>query len=301
MDEIKLIIIKIKNKLFSKEIKNNKHLDIHLRIFCIKENYVVKNIKLVWGYQTDEKIIPLENTNKNEKNLIKEWEEINNKTPGLVKGLVLRPEKATHFIINYMGAGSEKTITQPITKKTDLLPNNATDFERVLALTTARLSDLAEAIISPFDIEKTPKQILPWLAWLFSVDDWYLALDTKSQRSLIANSVKTHRKKGTKASIKEALKAFGGSVEVKEWWEEKTKIPALNDYYQFTIYLNINNTESPIFTDKYYQKIKKRVDNLKPVSTNYNLALKANAEYKAGVVVFGYILARLSLFMELKS
>ena len=293
MEEIKIIILKLKKEVFNEE---NTSIDLNLRIFCTQTASSIKEVALYFGYKKDEKIIPYE-----KENCISQWNTLDNKTPGIVEKKLSLPKAATHFIITYKNGEIEKEVTQYIEEQTDLLPSNATAFERVLALTTARLSALSQYIISPFDIEKTPEQTLPWLAWLFSVDDWDPSLDTKSQRNLIINSIKIHRKKGTKASIKEALKAVGDSVEVKEWWEETNMTPTSEeDYYKFKIYLNINNTETATFTDKYYQKIKTRIENLKPVSTNYNLALKANADCKAGVVLLGYTLTRLSLQMELK-
>ncbi len=293
MEEIKLIILKLKKEVFNEE---NTSIDLNLRIFYTQTNSSINDINLYFGCKLDEKII----WNAKE-NCISQWKTLTSNNPGIVEKKLSLPKAATHFIITYKKGEIEKEVTQYIEEQTDLLPSNATAFERVLALTTARLSALSQYIISPFDIEKTPQQTLPWLAWLFSVDDWDPSLDTKTQRNLIINSIKIHRKKGTKASIKEALKAIGDSVEVKEWWEKGMKSPTSEkDYYKFNIYLNINNTETATFTDKYYQKIKKRVDNLKPVSTNYNLALKADADCKAGVVLLGYALTRLSLQMELK-
>lgn len=297
MEDIKLIVIKAAQKLLP---KNTNRLDLDLRIFCTQENCPIKNIKLIWGYQTDESISPLPITNANEKNLIKKWKEINFKDFGILKKTVSMPQTATHFILNYLSDKNEKTLTQRINEKTDLLPNNATDFERVLALTTTRLSDLSEAIISPFDIEKTPKQTLPWLAWLFSVDNWSPFLDTKTQRNLIINSIKLHRKKGTKASIKNALEQIGGPVEIKEWWEENKNPRTKQDRYRFKIYLNINNADAP-FTKAYYSNIKKSVDKLKPATTSYSLALKANVRLDMDIILLGYAMTRINLYMELST
>lgn len=292
MEEIKIIILKLKKEIFNEE---DTSIDLNLRIFYTQPETSIKNVQLRFGQQTDEKII------WNEKeNCISQWDTLDNKNPGIVKKKLSLPKTATHFIITYKKGEIEKEVIQYIEEQTDLLPSNATAFERVLALTTARLSTLSQYIISPFNIKETPKQTLPWLAWLFSVDDWDPSLDTQTQRNLISNSIKIHRKKGTKASIKEALKAVGDSVEIKEWWEEEKKSRAPEEYYRFNVYLNINNTETATFTDKQYQKIKQRVENLKPVSTNYRLALKANADCKAGVILFGYALTRLSLQLELK-
>lgn len=82
-----------------------------------------------------------------------------------------------------------------------------------------------------------PKEVLPHLAYAFSVDEWDEQwLDSAkgessgvsegwselTQRRVVDASLKVHRKKGTRRAIEEALSVFGAlSVKPVEWWELK--------------------------------------------------------------------------------
>jgi phage tail P2-like protein len=302
MDEIRLILLELKKQaLFDKE--NNFSLDLHLRIFCTQDSGTIEKIKLRWAYQDQEKILAISQLKT--QNLIAEWDKISKDSPGIVnKKSLLMPPAATHFIISYTNPHDvEKEITQRIAEKTDLLPSNATDYERVLALTAARLSDLSEAIVSPFNIQKTAPQTLPWLAWLFSVAEWNPSLDTQSQRNLIANSVKIHTKKGTRAAIEKAMQQIGDTLEIEEWWEEKQTektFSRTNQPYHFSVNLNLNKSVTTLDAAKLI-KIKNTIDQLKPASTDYDIRLKADLQCSVGIVAVGFALTRLSLTMQLST
>ena len=82
-----------------------------------------------------------------------------------------------------------------------------------------------------------PKEILPHLAYAFSVDEWdetwlnpsneqstdvVEGWSEHTQRRVVDASLRVHRKKGTRRAIEEALSVFGAlSVKPVEWWELK--------------------------------------------------------------------------------
>ena len=99
-----------------------------------------------------------------------------------------------------------------------LLPHNATAQERVL-----------EAVIAPplmppvplreiWDPETCPANLLPWLAYAFSVDDWNPAWPETAKREVIRQSFQIHRRKGTVGAVKRALFTLGVPAEIIEWW-----------------------------------------------------------------------------------
>lgn len=90
-----------------------------------------------------------------------------------------------------------------------LLPPSATNQERAIVNSLARLSDVPVPIRSLYNAETCPVELLPWLAWAYSVGEWDSNWPESTKRAVIASSVAVHRIKGTPASIKMALAAAG--------------------------------------------------------------------------------------------
>jgi phage tail P2-like protein len=90
-----------------------------------------------------------------------------------------------------------------------LLPPSATDQERAIANSLARLSDVPVPIRTLYNAATCPLALLPWLAWAYSVGEWDSEWPEATKRAVIASSVAVHRIKGTPASIQMALTAAG--------------------------------------------------------------------------------------------
>lgn len=96
----------------------------------------------------------------------------------------------------------------------DLLPPSATPQERSISLSVDRAVPVPNATLwSPWTC---PVDILPWLAWALSVDEWDAGASEIKKRQLIANSVEHHRAKGTVSALKRALQTLGYEVEINE-------------------------------------------------------------------------------------
>lgn len=90
-----------------------------------------------------------------------------------------------------------------------ILPATATDFERSVDLASARIQTFPDLIRPIWDAETCPPELLPWLAWAFSVDDWSSSWSDETKREVIRQSVSIHRRKGTVGAIKDAIRAAG--------------------------------------------------------------------------------------------
>lgn len=102
----------------------------------------------------------------------------------------------------------------------DLLPPNATAQERALANTIARISDVPLAARKMWNPDTIPANLLPWMAWAFSVDDWNNNWTEQEKRNVIKNSLFVHKHKGTLAAIKRAVEPLGYIIRIVEWWED---------------------------------------------------------------------------------
>ena len=99
----------------------------------------------------------------------------------------------------------------------DLLPHNATPQERALSEATARIGDVPVRLRDVWNPETCPLDLLPWLAWALSVDDWDAAWSEDQKRGTIAAAIKVQQLKGTVGAVKGALSAAGyGNAEVVE-------------------------------------------------------------------------------------
>lgn len=100
-----------------------------------------------------------------------------------------------------------------------LLPNNATPQEEALDLTTARIGGVDVPNRSIWNPATCPADVLPWLAWAFSVDRWDAAWTIEQKRAIVAASLFVHKRKGTPAAVKEVVDLIFGGGDVVEAWQ----------------------------------------------------------------------------------
>ena len=103
----------------------------------------------------------------------------------------------------------------------DLLPPNAGEMERNLSKAVARLSDIPMMVRKSWNPDTCPAELLPWLAWSFSVDEWNDAWSESEKSQVIRNSHYVHRKKGTLSSVRRAIEPLGYFIKVVEWFDEE--------------------------------------------------------------------------------
>lgn len=90
-----------------------------------------------------------------------------------------------------------------------ILPFNSSALEvSIEGAVAAARPDLSTIprLLSP---ETCPPELLPWLAWAFSVDLWDAGWSEGAKRDVIDESVAVHRTKGTVGAVKRALAAAG--------------------------------------------------------------------------------------------
>lgn len=94
-----------------------------------------------------------------------------------------------------------------------LLPPNTTLLERHLEHIGKRIENVYFHVADLWNPSTCPVELLPWLAWGFSVDYWNPLASETSKRFAVANAFEVHRRKGTVQSVRLALESLGlGSV-----------------------------------------------------------------------------------------
>lgn len=140
----------------------------------------------------------------------------------------------------------------------DLLPSNATAQERALTETVSRVSDVPVVVREMWNPDTVPVDVLPWLAWAFSVDDWDSSWTTDQKRETIKQSVVSQRIKGTIGAVKKQLFALGYDITILEWFKkDPSGIP-----YTFDTYITASQFD---LTENDFSKI------LQVINTNKNL------------------------------
>ncbi|MCA0418117.1 MAG: phage tail protein I [Proteobacteria bacterium] len=102
----------------------------------------------------------------------------------------------------------------------DLLPENATHFERELAGLSTQLDAIDPVVIETlWDAWRCPTALLPWLAWALSVDVWEDGWPETVKRQAIADSPDYHRIKGSVKAVTSALALAERPFELTEWFD----------------------------------------------------------------------------------
>jgi len=162
-----------------------------------------------------------------------------------------------------------------------LLPPNAPAPERAIESTMASATDLPVPVPTVWDPARCPGPLLPWLAWAMSVDDWDSEWPDSVKRSLIAESLRIHRIKGTVAAIRRVLRVLGVEAELAEWFQ----IGDPPHTFRLTAWANANlhASSEAILSPALYTALKRSVDAVKPVRSHYAFRVGARFDDSLGM------------------
>lgn len=150
-----------------------------------------------------------------------------------------------------------------------LLPLNATEQERALELSSARLDTTNTGIKSLWNPEACPPEFLPWLAWGMSVDNWDSNWTEAQKRQAIKDSTQLHQKKGTIGAVKDALSLINIDTEISEWWDT-AESPGT---FRVSALVSQKGIDNPLI-----QEIGHAIEASKRLSAHYTLSLTLNSE-----------------------
>lgn len=137
----------------------------------------------------------------------------------------------------------------------DLLPPNSTAQER--AISNALDRQIPVLVRHLWDAERCPVELLPWLAWAMSVDEWNSDWTEEQKREAIKASVQVHQQKGTVGAVRTALAALGYDIDLTEWF----KMVPTGDPYTFALEVAVDQFGIPNGLD--YQSIESVTENTK--------------------------------------
>lgn len=163
-----------------------------------------------------------------------------------------------------------------------LLPGNATKQERdIEAVIAPRIEAIPAPIRTVWNPDTCPADILPWLAWAFSVDEWSPLLSEAQKRNLIKASIDVHRYKGTIGAVREALAALGFDSAVQEWNQQ---IPE-GEPYTFKVQVKTDQTGFTYEQLQVLLGVVFKTKNLRSHLDAMKIFVRAEAGPRVGIVV----------------
>ncbi|WP_312197115.1 phage tail protein I [Stutzerimonas chloritidismutans] len=140
-----------------------------------------------------------------------------------------------------------------------LLPPNASELERLAAEALAQIERVPVPLRDLWNPDTCPVELLPYLAWAFSVDRWSSAWPERAKRAAIKAAYFIHAHKGTIGALRRVVEPLGYLIEVREWWEEQP----LGTPGTFRLLVGVLDTG---ITEEMYQELTWLIDDAKPVS-----------------------------------
>lgn len=163
-----------------------------------------------------------------------------------------------------------------------LLPPNATAGELAIEAATARLADIPVPLRDLWDPDTCPVSLLPWLAWSLSIDAWKSYWPESIKRERIRRALDIQRHKGTAKSVRDVVESFGGSVELREWWQQSP--PGLE--HTFSLWLTLNGEGGTEATAAFVNDVIAEVARTKPVRSHFDFTQGVSAAAKVGVAAY---------------
>lgn len=140
-----------------------------------------------------------------------------------------------------------------------LLPANATELERLAAEALAQIDRVPVPLRQLWNPDTCPVELLPYLAWAFSVDRWSQAWPESAKRAAIRAAYFIHAHKGTIGALRRVVEPLGYLIEVYEWFEEvPAGVPGT-----FRLLVGVLDTG---ITDEMYQELTWLIDDAKPLT-----------------------------------
>ena len=165
---------------------------------------------------------------------------------------------------------------------TSLLPPNAKQLEQLAAEALAQIERVPVPIRDLLNPDRCPVQLLPYLAWAFSVDRWDITWSEATKRQVIKGSYFIHSRKGTIGALRRVVEPLGYLIEIVEWFNTVPEgVPG-------TFALKVGVLDTGI-TEEMYQELERLIDDAKPVTrhlTGLAISLETNGHVDISVALY---------------
>ncbi|HEY5804861.1 MAG TPA: phage tail protein I [Lysobacter sp.] len=174
-----------------------------------------------------------------------------------------------------------------------LLPSNASSAERAIEAATARIGDVPTPLRDLWDPDTCPAELLPWLAWALSVDAWKPYWPEHIKRARLRTALDIQRRKGTAQSVRQVVSAFGGSVQLREWFQ----LDPPGAPHTFEMLLTVAGEGGETATAQFVDDVIGEASRTKPVRSHFTFTqgLQALGRIGAGAAARAAVYRRLQL------
>lgn len=165
-----------------------------------------------------------------------------------------------------------------------LLPPSASPTERAIETVIAeRTVGIAAPIADLWNVDTCPVDLLPWMAWAFSVEVWDHAWSETIKRNVIRNSVQVHRMKGTRRAVELALEALEMRIDLHEGFELDEFGAPYGPAFTFTLDAFADDIFDAGFqiNPALHALVSELIRNVKPVRAHFTLRI---GEKRGGIV-----------------
>lgn len=154
----------------------------------------------------------------------------------------------------------------------DLLPKNSTQLEKRIAEAVS-LHGVDAPIGTVWSPDVCAAELLPWLAWALSVDEWDLTWTERQKRDAIKASCSVHQHKGTIGAVIDALGSLGFAVRVQEWFSQS---PA-GQPYTFKLLIDVDQVGYDINGLKKLERVVSASKNLRSHIASIGVSVATSA------------------------
>ncbi|WP_343552651.1 phage tail protein I [Pantoea sp.] len=161
-----------------------------------------------------------------------------------------------------------------------LLPTGSSSLEVAAAEALVILSTMKVPLRQLWNPQTCPVQLLPYLAWAWSVDRWDSGWSESTKRAVVAAARYVHRHKGTIGAIRRVVEPLGYLIRVIEWWKTN-ETPG-------TFRLDVGVLDTGI-TEEMYNELERLIADAKPCSRHLiGLSINLDANGAIPVAVASY-------------
>lgn len=163
-----------------------------------------------------------------------------------------------------------------------LLPRNSKQLERLGAQALAQIQRVPIPLRQLGNPDTCPADLLPYLAWAFSVDRWDSKWPEDTKRAAIRAAYFIHSRKGTIGALRRVVEPLGYLIEVLEWWQ------TLPEGVPGTFALKVGVLDTGI-TEEMYQELTWLIDDARPLTrhlTGLAISLASSGGFYMGACVY---------------
>lgn len=160
-----------------------------------------------------------------------------------------------------------------------IIAQHPTPLERAMEQAAAFLLDIPAPLRLLWSPNDCPVELLPWLAWGLSLDNWSSDWNEDVKRARVRKAIPIARRKGTAESVRTVVESFGGQVAIREWWQQSPR----GAPFTFDLVLNLEREGAPA-SAAFVDQVIAEVYRAKPARSHFTFTQGISAAGQIGLI-----------------